>query len=70
MRMRIEWFGQSAFRLQTGDCAVAIDPFGVPGEALAKRGLREREVVRCDGSAFDTSDVDGPAVVVPAPPLG
>src|SRR3954453_15300471 len=37
--MRIEWFGQSAFRLDGGGASVFIDPFGVPGEAMAKRGL-------------------------------
>src|SRR3954465_1163700 len=37
--MRIEWYGQSAFRLEGGGASVFIDPFGVPGEALAKRGL-------------------------------
>src|SRR3954470_8596859 len=37
--MRIEWFGQSAFRLEGSGGSVFLDPFGVPGEALAKRGL-------------------------------
>jgi L-ascorbate metabolism protein UlaG (beta-lactamase superfamily) len=37
--MRIEWYGQSAFRLEGGDATVFVDPFGVPGEAVAKRGL-------------------------------
>jgi L-ascorbate metabolism protein UlaG (beta-lactamase superfamily) len=37
--MRIEWFGQSAFRLDGGGKTVFIDPFGIPGEALAKRGM-------------------------------
>ncbi len=36
--MEIRWFGQSAFLL-TAEHAVFIDPFGVPGEALAARGL-------------------------------
>ena len=36
--MRIQWFGQSAFLL-TGEHSVFIDPFGVPGEAMAARGL-------------------------------
>lgn len=36
--MLIEWYGQSAFRLQA-EATVFIDPFGVPGEALAKRGM-------------------------------
>ena len=37
--MRIEWFGQSAFRLDGGGQTVFIDPFGVPGERFAKRGM-------------------------------
>src|SRR3954451_9180582 len=37
--MRIEWFGQSAFRVDGDGRTVFIDPFGVPGEALAKRGM-------------------------------
>ena len=37
--MRIEWFGQSAFRLDGGGRTVFIDPFGVPGERFAKRGM-------------------------------
>ena len=36
--MRIQWFGQSAFLL-SGEQTVFIDPFGVPGEAMAARGL-------------------------------
>ena len=38
MRSTARWFGQSAF-LITADRSVLIDPFGVPGEALAARGL-------------------------------
>src|SRR3954447_17251566 len=37
--MRVRWFGQSAFRLQGGGATVFTDPFGVPGEAMAKRGI-------------------------------
>src|SRR3954471_16043916 len=37
--MVIQWYGQSAFHLAGGGASVFIDPFGVPGEALAKRGL-------------------------------
>ena len=37
--MRIEWFGQAAFRLDAAGTTVFIDPFGVPGDALAKRGM-------------------------------
>jgi L-ascorbate metabolism protein UlaG (beta-lactamase superfamily) len=37
--MRIEWFGQSAFRLDGDGQTVFIDPFGVPGERFAKRGM-------------------------------
>ena len=36
--MRIQWYGQSAFRLG-GEQTVFIDPFDRPGEALAARGL-------------------------------
>jgi L-ascorbate metabolism protein UlaG (beta-lactamase superfamily) len=36
--MLIEWYGQSAFRLEA-EATVFIDPFGVPGEALAQRGM-------------------------------
>jgi L-ascorbate metabolism protein UlaG (beta-lactamase superfamily) len=46
--MRIEWFGQSAFHLDGGDTTVFIDPFGIPGEALAKRGM-----------SFDYPVIDG-----------
>src|SRR3954453_17977591 len=37
--MLIEWYGQSAFRLEGGGASVFIDPFGIPSEGLAKRGL-------------------------------
>jgi L-ascorbate metabolism protein UlaG (beta-lactamase superfamily) len=37
--MRVEWYGQSAFRLQDGDTTVVIDPFG-DMSPLAGRGLR------------------------------
>ena len=36
--MRVQWYGQSAFRL-AGEQTVFIDPFDRPGEALAARGL-------------------------------
>ncbi len=36
--MRIQWYGQSAFRL-AGEQTVFIDPFDRPSEALAARGL-------------------------------
>jgi L-ascorbate metabolism protein UlaG (beta-lactamase superfamily) len=37
--MQVEWYGQSAFRLEEGGQVVAIDPFGeMPG--LAERGMR------------------------------
>src|SRR3954447_3693043 len=36
--MLIQWYGQSAFRLEA-EATVFIDPFGIPGEALAKRGM-------------------------------
>ena len=37
--MRVEWFGQSAFRLDGGGRTVVIDPFGEMGEAAAARGI-------------------------------
>src|SRR5689334_19448975 len=37
--MRIRWYGQSAF-LVSGSKAVLIDPFDMPAERLAARGLR------------------------------
>jgi L-ascorbate metabolism protein UlaG (beta-lactamase superfamily) len=37
--MRVEWFGQSAFRLEAGEATVVIDPFG-DVSALADRGLQ------------------------------
>jgi L-ascorbate metabolism protein UlaG (beta-lactamase superfamily) len=37
--MRVEWFGQSAFRLQDGDISVAIDPFA-DMSAAASRGIQ------------------------------
>jgi L-ascorbate metabolism protein UlaG (beta-lactamase superfamily) len=39
--MRIRWFGQSAFLL-TGEHRIVLDPFGVPGEAMAARGIEFR----------------------------
>ena len=36
--MQIEWYGQSAFRLEA-EATVFIDPFGIPGDLLAKRGM-------------------------------
>jgi L-ascorbate metabolism protein UlaG (beta-lactamase superfamily) len=36
--MQIQWYGQSAFRLEA-EATVFIDPFGLPGEALARRGM-------------------------------
>jgi L-ascorbate metabolism protein UlaG (beta-lactamase superfamily) len=37
--MQVEWYGQSAFRLSSGDATVVIDPFG-DVSALASRGLQ------------------------------
>jgi L-ascorbate metabolism protein UlaG (beta-lactamase superfamily) len=37
--MHVEWYGQSAFRLQEGGTTVAIDPFG-DMSAAAARGIR------------------------------
>jgi L-ascorbate metabolism protein UlaG (beta-lactamase superfamily) len=39
--MRIRWYGQSAFLL-SAERSVFIDPFGVPGEQLAARGIEFR----------------------------
>jgi L-ascorbate metabolism protein UlaG (beta-lactamase superfamily) len=38
--VRVEWYGQSAFLLSSGETAVAIDPFGDVSAALAARGVR------------------------------
>ena len=45
--MHVEWYGQSAFRLQAGDMTVVIDPFG---DMSAARGARD---------AFDYPPIDG-----------
>lgn len=37
--MRIDWYGQSAFRLTTAEHIVFIDPFGDVSQAAAARGL-------------------------------
>jgi L-ascorbate metabolism protein UlaG (beta-lactamase superfamily) len=37
--MRVEWFGQSTFRLAAGDVTVVIDPFG-DVSSLASRGMQ------------------------------
>jgi L-ascorbate metabolism protein UlaG (beta-lactamase superfamily) len=37
--MQVEWYGQSAFRLQDGETVVAIDPFGEMA-GLDERGMR------------------------------
>ena len=37
--MRVQWYGQSAFHLSSGDVSVAIDPFGDLSE-LASRGIQ------------------------------
>jgi L-ascorbate metabolism protein UlaG (beta-lactamase superfamily) len=37
--MRVEWFGQSTFRLMAGDLTVVIDPFG-DMSGLSGRGMR------------------------------
>ena len=37
--MRIEWYGQSAFRLDAAEGRVVIDPFG-DMSALASRGMQ------------------------------
>lgn len=39
--MRVRWYGQAAFGLEDGDGkTVFLDPFQIPGAALAGRGLR------------------------------
>lgn len=38
--MRVEWYGQSAFRLSAADTTVAIDPFGDMSELASSRGMR------------------------------
>src|ERR1035441_10656961 len=46
--MRVEWYGQSAFRLSAGDASVAIDPFGDMSAMAASRGMQ-----------FDYPAIDG-----------
>ncbi len=38
--MRVEWFGQSAFKLSDGETTVAIDPFGDMSEMSQSRGIQ------------------------------
>ena len=38
--MQVEWYGQSAFRLSTGEQTVFIDPFGDMSGMAASRGLQ------------------------------
>jgi L-ascorbate metabolism protein UlaG (beta-lactamase superfamily) len=38
--MRVEWFGQSAFRLDAGAKTVAIDPFAGMAEMASSRGMQ------------------------------
>jgi L-ascorbate metabolism protein UlaG (beta-lactamase superfamily) len=38
--MRVEWYGQSAFHLSTGEQSVAIDPFADMSEMAASRGMQ------------------------------
>ncbi len=38
--MRVEWYGQSAFRLSTAEQSVAIDPFADMSAMAASRGMR------------------------------
>jgi L-ascorbate metabolism protein UlaG (beta-lactamase superfamily) len=46
--MRVEWYGQSAFRLSTADTTVVIDPFGDMSAMAASRGMQ-----------FDYPPIDG-----------
>ena len=38
--MRVEWFGQSAFKLSAGESTVAIDPFGDMSQMSSARGIQ------------------------------
>ncbi len=38
--MRVEWYGQSAFRLSTAEQSVAIDPFADMSAMAASRGMQ------------------------------
>jgi L-ascorbate metabolism protein UlaG (beta-lactamase superfamily) len=38
--MRVEWYGQSAFHLSTGEQSVAIDPFADMSAMAASRGMQ------------------------------
>jgi L-ascorbate metabolism protein UlaG (beta-lactamase superfamily) len=38
--MRVEWYGQSAFKLSDGETTVAIDPFGDMSELSQSRGIK------------------------------
>jgi L-ascorbate metabolism protein UlaG (beta-lactamase superfamily) len=38
--MRVEWYGQSAFRLASAEATVAIDPFGDMSALACARGMR------------------------------
>ncbi|HEX8752083.1 MAG TPA: hypothetical protein VF731_01590 [Solirubrobacterales bacterium] len=61
--MRVEWYGQAAFRLQTDGCCILIDPFGdVAGMP---------EALRLETPAFETEELPNgarPLAVVPAVP--
>jgi L-ascorbate metabolism protein UlaG (beta-lactamase superfamily) len=65
--MQVEWYGQSAFRLATGEHTVFIDPFG-DVSALAGRGLQfdypPIEGVRCDLLLVTHEHLDHNAVEV------
>ena len=38
--MRVEWYGQSAFRLQGGEDTIFIDPFGDMSAAMREHGMK------------------------------
>ena len=65
--MRIEWFGQSAFKLSGGGQTVAIDPFGEVNEAIKARGIEfgyppisgvSADLVLVTHEHFDHNDAD------------
>jgi L-ascorbate metabolism protein UlaG (beta-lactamase superfamily) len=66
--MRLRWFGQSAFRLDDGEHAVVIDPFGELPEGARSRGIEwgypavtgvDADVVLVTHEHFDHNGTDG-----------
>jgi L-ascorbate metabolism protein UlaG (beta-lactamase superfamily) len=65
--MQVEWYGQSAFRLEGAGQTVFVDPFGDVGAAAAERGLQfdyppiagvSADVVLVTHEHFDHNAVD------------